>query len=210
MIDSKAVYDEITVAYDTMNRVMFNGTLPGCAITLTRHNKAYGFFAPDAFRSRAGELAHEIALNPEHFVNRDPIDIYSTLLHEMCHQYQHIFGKPSRSGYHNKEFASIMRSVGLQTSTTHKPGGKETGQKMGHYIITGGLFESVMSGEQWHAFDWGAIVETRESTKSESKVKYTCPECGQNAWAKPGSRLACGCNEDDGFGWQEMYPANLL
>jgi hypothetical protein len=25
-----------------------------------------------------------------------------------------------------------------------------------------------------------------------SKRKFTCPECGQNAWAKPGARLNCG------------------
>jgi predicted RNA-binding Zn-ribbon protein involved in translation (DUF1610 family) len=25
-----------------------------------------------------------------------------------------------------------------------------------------------------------------------SKRKFTCPECGQNAWAKPGACLICG------------------
>ena len=26
----------------------------------------------------------------------------------------------------------------------------------------------------------------------KSKTKYTCLECGQNAWAKPGASLICG------------------
>jgi len=26
----------------------------------------------------------------------------------------------------------------------------------------------------------------------ESKTKFTCPKCGQNAWAKPDATLICG------------------
>ena len=32
--------------------------------------------------------------------------------------------------------------------------------------------------------------EARER-KAASKTRYTCPSCGANAWAKPGTRLAC-------------------
>jgi hypothetical protein len=33
----------------------------------------------------------------------------------------------------------------------------------------------------------------------ESKMKYSCLRCGQNAWAKPGAKLLCGvCYEDSG------------
>ena len=28
--------------------------------------------------------------------------------------------------------------------------------------------------------------------KRASKTKFTCPECGQNAWAKPDALLLCG------------------
>jgi len=28
--------------------------------------------------------------------------------------------------------------------------------------------------------------------KKSSKTKFSCLECGQNAWAKPGARLICG------------------
>ncbi len=34
--------------------------------------------------------------------------------------------------------------------------------------------------------------------KTASKTKYTCPACGQNAWAKPGAQLICGdCYDED-------------
>jgi hypothetical protein len=35
--------------------------------------------------------------------------------------------------------------------------------------------------------------------KMASKTKFTCAECGQNAWAKPGAQLLCGaCYEESG------------
>jgi predicted RNA-binding Zn-ribbon protein involved in translation (DUF1610 family) len=36
--------------------------------------------------------------------------------------------------------------------------------------------------------------------KKSSKVKFTCPDCGQNAWAKPGALLICGECFDEGEG----------
>jgi len=31
-----------------------------------------------------------------------------------------------------------------------------------------------------------------EKKKKVGKLKYTCRNCGQNAWAKPGAALVCG------------------
>jgi len=60
----------------------------------------------------------------------------------MCHLEQHHFGKPS-GAYHNKEWAKMMHAVGLMPSNTGKPGGKQTGQTVSHYIVTGGPFVSL-------------------------------------------------------------------
>lgn len=199
MIDSRLIYDEVTAAFDYFNKTLFDNRLTPVAITLTRHRKAFGFFAPKAFRSREGEIAPEIALNPEHFVDRDPFEIYATLVHEMCHHYQNLFGKPSRNGYHNREFASIMKSVGLIASDTGEPGGKETGQNMSHYIDQAGMYIAAFNQfMQSHISEWGAMTELSFVPKgNRSKVKYTCPECEQNAWAKPGANLCCGdCSQD--------------
>jgi hypothetical protein len=41
--------------------------------------------------------------------------------------------------------------------------------------------------------------KTRPREKKASKTKFTCPECGQNAWAKPDALLICGeCYNDEG------------
>jgi hypothetical protein len=36
--------------------------------------------------------------------------------------------------------------------------------------------------------------------KKASKTKFTCPDCAQNAWAKPGALLICGACYEDGDG----------
>jgi predicted SprT family Zn-dependent metalloprotease len=72
-------------------------------------------------------MVDELALNPDNFEDRTDEQIMSTLLHEMCHCWQYYFGEPSRGGYHNREWASKMKEVGLHPSDNEKPGGKETG-----------------------------------------------------------------------------------
>jgi predicted SprT family Zn-dependent metalloprotease len=77
---------------------------------------------------------HELALNPDHFICRTDAEICSTLGHEMTHVWQHQFGQPSARGYHNREWAAKMKTMGLQPSNTGAVGGKETGQQMTHYV----------------------------------------------------------------------------
>lgn len=57
-----------------------------------------------------------------------------------AHLWQHHFGKPSRAGYHNKEWAAKMLAIGLYPSDTGRPGGKETGQSCSHYIVESGPY----------------------------------------------------------------------
>ncbi|HIE17406.1 MAG TPA: hypothetical protein EYP71_04350, partial [Dehalococcoidia bacterium] len=87
-------------------------------------------------------VVDEIALNPTHFKERTMAQTLSTLVHEMCHLWQHHFGKPPRGNYHNKQWATKMLSCGLIPSDTGREGGKQTGQNMTHYIEDGGVFDT--------------------------------------------------------------------
>ena len=109
---------------------------------MQRHKGAYGYFSGERFASAGNpsEITDEIALNPTHFATRSPAAVLSTLAHEMAHLWQYHFGKPSRTGYHNKEWAAKMREIGLIPSDTGEPGGKETGQRVTHYPEEGGAF----------------------------------------------------------------------
>jgi hypothetical protein len=147
-------YASLDDAFAFFNKRLFGGRLPACLITMQRSMAPYGYFAGGRFGSKDGrEITDEIALNPSHFRERSTEQSLSTLIHEMAHLEQHHFGKPSRSGYHNKEWAGMMRAVGLIPSDIAAPGGKEVGQKVSHYIELGGRFERACSELVTRRFD---------------------------------------------------------
>ena len=192
-------YKTLDDAFAYFNRHLFGGRLPTCLITMQRSKSAYGYFAGDRFGSKDGkEVTDEIALNPSHFRERSSEQSLSTLVHEMTHLEQHHFGKPSRAGYHNKEWAKLMREVGLIPSDTGAPGGKEVGQRVSHYIEAGGRFERACADLVKRGFDplyvelWSEGGEKIRKKKAASKTRYACPGCQTNAWAKPDVYLVCG------------------
>jgi hypothetical protein len=132
----------------------------------------------------------------------------------MVHLWQHHFGKVSRGGYHNAEWAAKMKEISLFPSSNGEPGGKETGQKISHYIAEGGPYQTAFAVLEAGGF--GALYvelwaegagRAKRKAKNASKTSYTCPQCGLNAWAKPAAPLMCGdCGvrmeapDDDGQG----------
>jgi hypothetical protein len=183
-------------AFDFFNGFLFQDRLPRCMITLRANRSSLGYFAEDRFEDSSEQVIHEIALNPKRFKNRSVEDVLSTLVHEMVHLEQECFGNPGRGKYHNREWASLMKRVGLHPSDTAQPGGKETGQRMSHYIIEGGPFSIACRAliETGFTIEYGDIwrdSERKEPGKS-SKIKYRCCLCGLNASAKPDAHLMCG------------------
>ncbi|MDV7561104.1 SprT-like domain-containing protein [Acinetobacter baumannii] len=134
-------YNELQLAYDFFNERLFDNKLPPCLITLQRERRTYGYFSKSRFVNSKGDYVDELAMNPSYFGVRSIKKTLSTLVHEQTHAYQMYFGKPGRKGYHNKEWAKIMRSIDLIPSDTGEEGGKDTGQQMTHYIKEGGRFD---------------------------------------------------------------------
>lgn len=235
-------YDNLLLAYRILNDILFDGVLPTCLITLQRDSNSYGYFCNKRFvyNTDDKEYTDEIALNPQYFryPGRDDRKVVSTLAHEMCHLWQHHYGKPGRARYHNKEWSKKMRSIGLIPSHTGMEGGKDTGDQMTHYIDEKGLYNQAFKDLKIRGFtlEWienqpdiedaieilkaigtiessGSIdsIETglvspatvKSYIKSQyppkidtSKIKYTCPECKLNVWAKLGANIKCGdCDE---------------
>ena len=108
-----------------------------------------GYFLGDRFVciDKPEDITDEIALNPAGFADRTSMQTMSTLVHEMVHLWQHHFGKTSRAGYHNREWAAKMHEVGLIPTDTGDLGGKETGQKVTHIIEDGGRFQKAC--DEW-------------------------------------------------------------
>jgi hypothetical protein len=189
-------YQGFQEAYDFFNRELFGGILPQVLVTLQRHSNTRGYFSPRRFTGRISETeVDELALNPDSFIGRSDEMVLSTLVHEMAHVWQQTYGRPPRKSYHDRQWAAKMLEVGLQPSHTGEPGGKETGQSMSHYVIPSGRYSEsfaklAIRGFQLH---WQSAPANEQGKKKKAgKSKFSCPDCGQNAWAKPGALLICG------------------
>ncbi|CAM2164597.1 Zinc metalloproteinase Mpr protein [Burkholderia latens] len=141
LLPTPEVYAELQQAYDHFNAGLFDKQLPPCLITLQRERRTYGYFSHGRFVHHSGERTDEIAMNPSYFAIRSIRETLSTLVHEMVHGWQFHFGKPGRRGYHNREWAFRMESIGLMPSNTGEPGGRKVGEQMTHYIVDGGPFD---------------------------------------------------------------------
>lgn len=189
-------YDVLRAAFNFFNRELFNNKLSDSLILLHRHRHAFGYFCADRFaRNGSKTTVHEIALNPSHIRERKAKDTFGTLAHEMVHQLQQEHGKPPKNAYHNKQWAAMMKEIGLYPSDTGKPGGHETGRYVSHYIVKEGKFDVAFTKFQVkHDLTlFGDIITASKKEKGKtSKFKFVCPHCGQNAWAKITASLICG------------------
>lgn len=188
-------------AYEGMflhfNAGLFGGHLPAVILNFSRRDKTLGFFAPDRWEHtdvKAGGRRHEISLNPSMLRQRSPKDVASTLVHEMVHLWQEVAGKPSRTGYHNAEWAMQMEGVGLLPTSDGTPQGKKVGQKMTHLIIAGGRFEkafAALPAECLLPLTCHAEPTAKKKAAAKNKVKYSCDGCGANVWGKSGLAIIC-------------------
>ena len=140
IIVPKEIHIALQQAHAYFNLALFHGKLPKCTISIQRKANSVGYYSHKRFISDTGLYTDEIALNPEYFGVLPVIDTLATLVHEMVHQWQQYYGTVGRRAYHNREWADKMESIGLMPSDTHQPGGKRTGEHMGHYILEDGLF----------------------------------------------------------------------
>jgi predicted RNA-binding Zn-ribbon protein involved in translation (DUF1610 family) len=208
---SRRQYGSLADSFDYLNRVLFFGRLPQPMVTLNhRAASLKGHLREDRFSLRVGPWksrihVSEISLNPRAMVGRSDMEILADVVHQMTHLWQFLHRnekKPPRPGYHNDEWASLMEERGLVPSSTGGPGGKRTGQKMSQYVRPGGPFElacRALLDSGWR-LDWDAAPDRPQApgnpgkpiAVNDSKTKFTCPECQQNAWAKASAFLVCG------------------
>ena len=189
---SAQTYVPLLTAFGHFNRSLFAGRLPDCLITLQRQANTYGYFSAGKFAAIGGDAhADEIALNPAHFGVCTPKDVCSTLVHEMVHLWQEHFGKPSRSGYHNHQWAAAMRRIGLEPSSAD---GKGTGYRVSHIIVEGGPFDlSYQAFEATgEALRWGDAFTRSDEPRKSKRDTYVCPGCGLKALCVPKKKIWCG------------------
>jgi SprT-like family len=211
------MYGEFQKAYDFFNQALFGGQLPNLVITLYNQPRSYGHYGSRfwSHRSPGGESNRrgELNLNPATFPERTDEEICGTLAHEMVHVWQDENGTPGRCGYHNREWAEQMKSVGLAPYNVREPQ-RETGDGCSHKIVEGGPYQLAfreLAATGWYV-EFQRCPEGGEPKPPEppptpgpepvkpepppprargTRSKFTCPGCGLNAWAKHGARLGC-------------------
>lgn len=138
-------YETIVSLFQHYNKKLFCGSLPEPMFTVSKlPNVASGVFLSKKWSGQAG-LVHQITINPEIMKNKSLHLFHQVLVHEMAHLWQHEYGKPSRNGYHNREWAAKMVEIGLIPSHTGEEGGKLTGQRISDYPKPGGKFLQAFS-----------------------------------------------------------------
>ena len=201
-------YKTFQDAYEYFNVTLFSNALPHVMITMQRGKAYRGYFWAEKFTGRNDDtiIINEIALNPDTFEKLSDREVLSVLVHEQAHCWQHEHGEPARKGYHDKEWAHKMKEVGLYPSSTGAQGGKETGQKVSHYIIEGGAFDKACGALLATGFklEWNshvaASMAASKGKAAPTRAKFVCTICHQQAMAKPSARLACGaCSGDTGI-----------
>ena len=182
-------------AFDHFNDELFGGQLPDAMIVFARNAHSLGHYAPKRYLSRSGEFTKdEISLNQDGFKDRPDETIAGTFVQQMVSHWQQYHGhdKPKK-GYHNKEWAAKMKSIGLYPSSTGKPGGSEIGQHVEHYIIPDGAYS--YSYERLAETGWTPTLESApragSKKKGDSKTPFRCRHCGQNAFGKPSLAILC-------------------
>lgn len=193
----------LAYAFRFFNDRLFGGTLPDAMVVLHRKNGARGYHRSDAYVARSEDadkpFVNEIALNPEAFDDRTDRQIFSTLVHEMCHLWEHAFGKDYNKGSHTKEWAHKMEMIGLIPSSTGEPGGKQTGRNVSHYIQIGGPFDTACTELlRYVHFQYESTAPIKKAPKQTIKrVKMACPFCVDvEVRATPGTKVRCGnCDE---------------
>ena len=175
----KPLYDII----DKLNARFFGNRLPHVLLTLQRQPKVFGYMSINRFVNTKGDTTHELALNPDYFPIYPITEILQTLAHELCHLEQLLNGKPSRSGYHNKEWGNMMEAIGLMPSSTGNVGGKKTGQHMGDYIIKGGVFEKFCAEilDSDFKIEWFDRFPPRHESPKEGSFMYQAGSAVMNS-----------------------------
>lgn len=119
-------------------------------------------------------------------------EIAAAIVHELVHLWQHAYGRPSRPGYHNVQWAGKMEMLGLMPQATGEPTHKKIGQMITQSIIPGGRFESVVREIPSHLFlPLRAKPDDEKKYKDASKTKFVCAKCGDFARGKPTLMIDC-------------------
>ena len=195
----------LQAAFDIFNRQLFENQLPPTMLRLERQKNSHGYYAPNKFADADGNRLDCITLNSTDAAERPLIELLSTLVHEMCHQFIcRVVNKGAATGGHGVEWRKEMRKLGLPPIRIGA-----TWRMATHSIDEEGMFAHCFEAHrcELERLPWQELA--RDATKGRAtgldKVRFQCPSCNSKAWARASAQLLCGtCSTTAGL--VEMLP----
>jgi hypothetical protein len=105
----------------------------------------------------------------------------------MCHQWRLRNGKPPRKGYHDAAWAEKALAIGLIPTSTGRPGGKPTGDKIVILVSHTGPFADACA--EFPDLEMLPLQASGPAKADPSKVPYRCA-CA-TVWGKRGLKIRC-------------------
>ena len=165
---------------DQLNDEFFSGKLPKALISIGPDLVLrYGYYRIG--RDEIG-AKHRIHLNSRHF-GRSESDVGVTLLHEMIHVYQHLFGHVGhRQRYHNRQFVDMAAAVGFRARVGNGMT-IQVGKRLRMKLDKFGFSEYEMMIPD---------LQSEPIRRPLRKVLWKCI-CGQEVWVEKGEFLDAIC-----------------
>lgn len=227
---SQELYSKIQTVIDLIDKRFFSGAkrekIPQVVFAINNKCRScvVAYVQADALYDKKTDTKLQyMGINPD-YLDRPIGEIVSTICHELCHVYEHAYIHIPRGGYHDKQWAELMRDCGLEPKYLNS-----SKTAVSHTIIKDGEFDKFVSEfvEKYGA-DYFNIVsysaEIKRRTRKElglgdeeddgdtpkpdnadkpikkynrNKIKYTCRSCGMKVWGKSGLSIHCNeCDED--------------
>lgn len=174
--------------YDRLNADFFEGALKRPVITIQNTPKAYGHYTVQEVWVVDGTELHEINIGAGTL--NEPVEIIiSTLVHEMCHQYnEEVLGVQDTSRnnvYHNENFKTAAENHGLTVKWIKGRGYSCTSasDRLLKWIDENDLNDILLYRK--------TIPQNIKMNKSNSR-RYVCPVCDTKIRATKTVRVICG------------------
>jgi len=187
--------------YDKLNQDFFNNEMERPVITIQSSPKVYGHFTLYDAWSVNDNGVREINIGAGTLAR--PIEnVVSTLVHEMCHQWNNMKGikDVSRGAmYHNKHFKESAQAHGLIVSRSEIYGWTitEPSDELIEWILINDLTDIPMNRNEFSLDFFGGQPDTNKKpivkpTGKGSYKKYRCSGCKLLARTTKDARLVCG------------------
>lgn len=202
----KPMIETLEKLFDAFNKEYFNGELETPVITIAPDTcRAYGWFttwrAWKETDNKDSEGYYEITVTAD-YLDRDPVDVAGTLLHEMVHLFNKMNGIDdcSRGGsYHNKKFKIAAESHGLVCERSKTYGfnnttpTEQTVEFIKKFDLHFGLYRPQTGNKPTPDDDTSKPDDEQDKPKKRRHTrKYVCPICGAIIRATRDVNVICG------------------